>query len=38
MHYHLEQRIHTLAENVVDSRIDGAPQFTVDGVNLLLAS
>ena len=34
MRYQLEQRIHTLAENVVDSRTDGAPQFTVDGVTL----
>ena len=34
MRYQLEQRIHILAENVVDSRTDGAPQFTVDGVTL----
>lgn len=34
MRYQLEQRIHTLAENVVDSRTDGTPQFTVEGVTL----
>ncbi|MEK6671523.1 MAG: hypothetical protein AABY48_06735, partial [Nitrospirota bacterium] len=34
MRYQLEQRIHTLAENVVDSRTDGAPEFTVDGLIL----
>lgn len=34
MRYKLEQRIHTLAENVVDSRTNGTPQFTVEDVTL----
>lgn len=30
MRYHLEQRIHTLAENVVDYATGGEPSFTAD--------
>lgn len=32
MQYQVEQRIHTLAQNVVDSQTSGAPEFTEEGV------